>query len=389
MADAMVWRLDRRTWRMLRIIAFASLAVLVLNLVAWVTEEKEPPPDRLQSNKDSDSPLDRAFDGSSASLLRTQVVPTLQNPIARDQSAVWCGTLGLAWRQLQSDVTRTPIALRGAEKLAGWLNKEPAIELEPEHYYVAAGLYRDGILERIRRELPARFPNAPLPEFGVPKDPPVAMAYAYLEVALKYQFEFWENQEPLQFTDAQGKATPVRSFGIRAGDKTGGFRSQVGVLFRERGEFALDLSTESKPYQVVVAKVPVKPTLAETLAELDRRIAAARPGELGSEAVMLVPTMCWRVQHRFRELERKPLLMPGWERTWLDEVGQMIDFRMDRKGVVLASAARVRVLLNGDEHDPDPHKFIFDRPYLVVLKKRDGRPFFVMWVANSDLLYPY
>ncbi len=34
----------------------------------------------------------------------------------------------------------------------------------------------------------------------------------------------------------------------------------------------------------------------------------------------------------------------------------------------------------------DPN-FIFDRPFLIVVKKRGAeRPFFVMWVDNAELL---
>jgi len=32
-------------------------------------------------------------------------------------------------------------------------------------------------------------------------------------------------------------------------------------------------------------------------------------------------------------------------------------------------------------------RFVFDKPFLIVMKKRGAeRPFFVMWVANAELL---
>ena len=74
----------------------------------------------------------------------------------------------------------------------------------------------------------------------------------------------------------------------------------------------------------------------------------------------------------------------------MDEVVQMLDFRLDRRGVVLASMARdTSTILNGDDEPPNPERLIFDGPFLVVLKMRDGLPFFVMHVANAELLYPY
>jgi hypothetical protein len=341
---------------------------------------------------DNEEDLRRTFDGSTEQLTRTQVVPALESPLDATKSAVWCGTMGLAWKQFQNDVVKEPLRLQGAEKVCDMLNREPAVELQPEHYYVAAGWYKDGILDRVRRELPARFSEAPLP--ANPKAPPElqgGLAYAYLAVVFKYAVQFQENGEPLHFRDAAGKKTDVKSFGIRVQDKGDRpFRSQVAVLFRDGGDFALDLSSGSKPYQVIVARLPTQPTLAAYLAELDRRTAASLPTRLGESAVMFVPTMRWRLQHHFPELEKKKFLNPGFELHYMDEVDQMIDFRMDRKGVVLRSVARdTSNILNGHDHDADPAFFLFDRPYLVVLKKRDGRPFFVMWVANPELLYPF
>src|SRR5262249_27126281 len=125
-------------------------------------------------------------------------------------------------------------------------------------------------------------------------------------------------------------------------------------------------------------------------ADLDKRIAAGPASSLNESSVLLVPTMNWRIDHRFTELEKKRLLMPGFEAHRLDQVEQSIAFRMDRRGVELASRVMLQQnVLNGDDHHTDPNYFVFDRPYLVVLKKRGGPAFFAFWVANAELLYPF
>jgi hypothetical protein len=389
-------RVDPATKGLIGVIVGFAMLFALADVIFCRPDAEETSPAQVGNPAGSDEDdLARTFDGPSGQLTKTEVVPALGSPLSANKSAVWCGTLGLAWKQFETDVIKSPVRLKGAEPLCDMLNREPAAELQPEHYYVAGGWYKDGILDRIRRELPSKFPHAPLPPPSqAPPHLQVGLAYAYLEVVFKYAAQFQVNREPLHFRDAAGGKTDVKSFGIRSEDKGDRpFRSQVSVLFREGGTFALDLSSGSRPYQVIVARLPTQATLAGYLAELERRTAASLPQRLGESAIVFVPTMRWRLQHRFSELENKTLLNQlnqGSEQAYLEAVEQTIDFRMDRKGVVLRSAARISgTLLNGDDHDNDPAYFLFDCPYLVVLKTRDGRPFFVMWVANPELLYPF
>lgn len=69
--------------------------------------------------------------------------------------------------------------------------------------------------------------------------------------------------------------------------------------------------------------------------------------------------------------------------SFLKEVSQSVKFKIDRRGVELASRAKVHTYWNGSH----PEDFRFDRPYLIVLQTRESRqPFFVMWVDNAELM---
>jgi len=77
----------------------------------------------------------------------------------------------------------------------------------------------------------------------------------------------------------------------------------------------------------------------------------------------------------------KQLLNAKFRGLWLKTALQTIDFRLDRSGVELQSEAAVAVASAAEPN------FIFDRPFLIVVKKRGAeRPFFVMWVDNAELL---
>lgn len=331
----------------------------------------------------------RSFEGSSDQLTKSVVVPTLDTPVPDGKSAIWCGAMQVAWNRLRSDVTRVPVRIENAEPDSDRLNRAEFSEkdLDPKTFYAAAGHYKDGIVQRIQQDMAARFPRVRLPQFDESEDGGVA--FAYLEAALRFSADYFDNPDKFQFTDSAGKSTAVRSFGIRENEKhlAGKHRSQVGVLFRQGGEFALDLCRDSNPHQIVVAKLAWKGTLQATLADLEERAAKEQVGSLGVEATLLVPNLNYRVEHRFRELEGpdKRFLNPGLRDWYLISVAQVVQFKLDRSGAELASMVDTRFYANGNDHDPN--KYHFDRPFLIYMKKRDAkRPFFVMWVANAELL---
>src|SRR5262249_55416897 len=202
--------------------------------------------------------------------------------------------------------------------IADRLNRADQSEnaVEPEAVYAAAGIVKDDIVSRIQAQMADKFPKVPTPEFDAL--PGGAVAYAYLAAAAKYEYPYFENDEPFLFRDSAGKETAVGSFGIRKKDDYAyhQLRQQVEVLYcprqaiwneKEVPEFILDLCKTSQPYQVVLARVDRKPTLAETLADVKQKIAAQPTDSLTSQLhprdTLIVPNMAWKVSHRFGELE--------------------------------------------------------------------------------------
>lgn len=93
--------------------------------------------------------------------------------------------------------------------------------------------------------------------------------------------------------------------------------------------------------------------------------------------------MHWRVLHRFKELEDKEFLNPTLKGLFLNTAMQMTRFHLDRSGAELTSESKIFYLNGSSSH----FCFDFNRPFLVLMKKRGGKePFFVMWVDNAELL---
>jgi len=335
------------------------------------------------------------FSGDSQKLEQTVIVPTLDSPCPPGKNVIWCSSFQLAWNEMKDKVIGAPLQVVGAEEVAARLNaaKQSASDLDPKCFYVAGGRIKDGIVGKIEKDMAAKFPSHVLPDFNDYTDG--ILSYSYLTANVPFRHPFLEIEQGFSFTDSQGIKTQTEAFGVW-GAYQGRYkrmREQVQILYCRSGrypgdvvEYALDLCRHSQPYQVVVAVIEPRNSLAETIDHLgvqigkyeksaDYKYEEAR--RLRETDVLRVPEMVWRIDHRFTELIDKPLVNVGMP---IVEAIQTIQFRLDRSGAAVESEARLAP-------KAIPRDFIFDRPFLVYMQKRGAeQPFFVMWVDNDELL---
>jgi len=335
------------------------------------------------------------FSGDSQKLKQTVIVPTLDSPCPPGKNVIWCSSFQLAWNELRDNVIGAPLQVIGAEEIATRLNaaKQSALDLEPRAFYATGGWIRDGVVEKIRKDMAAKFPSHVLPEFGG-FDGGI-LAYSYLAARVPFKYPFRQVDKGVTFTDSQGIQTRVAGFGLWRAylRRYKNIREQVEVLyveFRDRSfevrECVIDLCRHSQPYQVVVAMVEPENSLAEMLEHVRMRIAdfekkPERAGDrrYGANDELRVPEMFWRIDRRFKELTGKTVANAGPPMPIVEAL-QTIEFRLDRYGAVVESDSKLTVLAA-------PRHFEFNRPFLVYVQKRGAeQPFFVMWVDNAELL---
>ncbi len=341
------------------------------------------------------------FSGSSNSLKQTIILPTLDSPCPLNRNVIWCSSFQLAWNRMKDDVIGALVEVAGADELVALLNvvEQSDADLEASSFYAAAGRVEDGIISKVRKDMAARFPSHFVPDFndieGIPR---AILAYSYLTANVPFKYPYRQVREKFVFTDSQGVESDVGAFGawgIHSRYKK--MREQVEILYlrqdynepnddRQMKEFAIDLCRRSEPYQVIVAVVEPKETLAQTLSYIRLQITDFKKEKNYEQArfldivdVLIVPEMFWEIEHRFNELIGKVVTNANPAMPII-EAKQGIKFKLDRYGAVLESEANISV-------SAIPRYFHFNRPYLVYMKKRDReQPFFVMWVDNAELL---
>lgn len=104
---------------------------------------------------------------SSTDMVGTEIVPTLDTPLAESGNAIWCATFPIAWSRLCEDVIGGPLQIANAQSVANRLNNSPLNEraLPPRDYYCEAGRLEDGIVATIRRKMSRKFPGVQTPTF--------------------------------------------------------------------------------------------------------------------------------------------------------------------------------------------------------------------------------
>jgi len=325
---------------------------------------------------------------------RTAIVPTLDTPIPEGKSALWCASFQIAWEHFKKDVTKGPVRLGGADDLARRLNDAPSVAdtVREEDVYAKGGFLRDGVIEKIEREMAGRFPGVPVPTLAGPLTEGVA--FAYLRASLPFTRRYADHKERLLFRGVDGEGKPVRSFGIPTslGRRSELFR-QIEVLHAADNEpghglaFVIDPCRDTYPYQLLLARLPRKATLAEALADMEKRARkGVEPGFdlLRNAYAFWVPHMRFRIAHRFAALEGRDLLNPSTEGLHLARAEQCVDFRLDASGASLASNS----ILDGAKGEP-PELRLND-PFLLVMRQRgEARSFLVLWIENDELLEPW
>ena len=177
------------------------------------------------------------------------VVPTLDTPMPKGRNVVWCATLQMAWNRLGEDVLHQPPHVQGAETVVSRLNRSQFGEddLPPDSYLATAGFAKDGVAEKVRKEMKRRFHR----EVEIdPMEPNDILAYAYLEANAAFTIPFFDNRSPFRFRGSSGNETEVTSFGIEEQHEYAyeAVRKQIDVLYllrktksEELEEFVLDL----------------------------------------------------------------------------------------------------------------------------------------------------
>lgn len=331
----------------------------------------------------------------SESFAESDILPHTEGELKPGRNYVYCATFQLAWDEMESKVFKQPVALSGDPALAIILNShgQPQVKLDVASYVALAGVANDHLISHIRTEIEQKFPAA---DIVPPKAEENALiAFAVLIKSLPFSEAFDPLKEPIPFRHAAG-VTNIAGFGFR-GDlpestpRTRGLLAQVDVLSHTSSDdFVVRLKPQTVSDQILLAKLPRPMTLAAAIEAVKSRIKNQDPSatRIGADETLAVPLIALGVRKRYAELEGRNVENSPWKEQhyYLDRAEQDIRFRLDEYGAELSSTAHVSYKSAVAHAEIRPRTFVFDGPFLLLLRNGAAEPYFAMWIETPELL---
>lgn len=336
----------------------------------------------------STPPSPPALEANATNLHVTRITAVLDTVISAGTNVLWCGTFQLAWNEAVDFFGED---LRFAEEtpLAVPLNLKAFTKqnLDEESYVVAGGVASRGLLERLRHDVSRKFGKAFQTEL-IPQTTtnPALFFYACLFKSLAFKNQFQPGEQPLLFGTNR-----VTAFGIEAhAPHEHLLREQVQVIdYQQTTNFIIELRTKSAADRLILAKIPPKGTLTETVNEVRQRIETRSGDPIWFER-LVIPKIDFALVRIYDELIGKhPALKNAsrWPDLSVSDAKQIIRFRLDERGALLKSEAVMPVATAAA---PEPVHLVFDQPFLLLMQRADSTtPYFALWIDNAELLVPW
>lgn len=313
----------------------------------------------------------------------TEVYAT-QNVAIENKNMIWCGTTNLAWNELRDNMIKEDIKLGGEDGLARELNQKPFTKdnLSDKDYIAMVGYKKDDIVNRINKALKDKFKEEEGWKVQAElKNPEDILAYSFLKKNITFKNAFEVLEDGMEF-----KGQKVEGFGMDKFDASQRSKliKQIEVLsYNNEDDFIIELKGDKSEDEIVLAKIPPKEKLKETL-----EYALTNRNKLESDVSILklrVPKIAFRVEKDFKELEGRPILNKNFERYSIEKATQKTEFSLTEKGAILKSKSEM-VATKSCAIQKNVN-LIFDKPFLIYMKeKNSNKPYLVLWVNNSEIM---
>lgn len=327
-------------------------------------------------------------------LTTSRVAASLSEPMRAGQSLLWCSTLQLAFDALETELG-PPLRVEPATPaVQALIDAAPAAQsLDSASYVALAGFGRDDIITKIHTALEETFGGAASPTM-IPQSvgPDDILAYAYLFKDLSFEWPLLRAEWGLDFL-----GTPVAQFGFwtdhDARDEHRAQRvGQIKVLhYADRENWSIEIATRAADDRLIIARAAGAPegSLGDAVRHVLERAETDPPAytKIGSDEDVRIPVMNFDVTRSFSELVG-PTLTGTKTGGPVVEALQNIRFRLDEKGAVLKSEARIGVKAAAPPEEE--REFICDGPFFVLMMRAGAsEPYFVGYFATPELLVPF
>ncbi len=212
-------------------------------------------------------------------------------------------------------------------------------------------------------------------------------AKAYFKKSLPFVIPLQKDDKPIQFLDDK-----VVSFGFY------GYNEVARILYyHDDNDFAIRLIPKDNEHEIILIKSHFDNSInlkdeVHRLSDYMSEFKGNRNDNnhwkyyLNDEDQISIPLIEFNIETNYSEIEGSTF-SAGKQNFFVDMVYQRTAFVLNEKGAEVESEAEIAVEAVAEEELPKPKRMFFDKPYLILLKRKDCKyPYFAMFVANSELM---
>jgi len=294
---------------------------------------------------------------------------------------VWGLAMNLAWNELNESILHEKLKLKTDDKIAlrmaEQLNDAPFTknDLDEESYYIKSG-YGQKTVDLINQESREKFPEKSFEDLKLNLDPTDIIAYAYFLKKMEYLTQFKEKKVLFEKEVVNGfYADTIQQ------------KNNVRILkYWDDNEFIIRLRLKDDGDELILAKGVDMNHPKDALNEIDKYNKHV-PSTINNDDEIEMPKLHLDHRRDYVELAGKFLANKGFERYFIAKMYEKIKFGMDHKGAKVESEAAIMVKAEMANQIPKVKKFILDKPFWVVMKRKSGQyPYFVLGVKNTEVM---
>lgn len=291
----------------------------------------------------------------------TDFLPTLESPIIKGKNSVYCSTLLLAWDLVRTEL-KGDLIVDSIDHDLFILNKSKSFSnsLTKDEYTSTVNV-RNRIIEIM----------------------------VFFSKSLPFVEDLDDQGDALTFNNSK-----VRSFG------THGVNMQVEILYyKNDSDFVIKLLTKDKSTELILYNIDMEfNTLIEAIQSADLKMLQGIKEKvddrfsgnylLNYDDLLIIPKLNFNIETYYPKMENKIVLNNKNELS-VDMVYQRTAFKLNENGAEIESESRTVLsdLSMVEKPSWKPKNLIFDKPFLIILRKTaTENPYFAMWICNDELM---
>lgn len=323
----------------------------------------------------------------------------LENYLGGDYKGnyVWAGAMNLAWNELNDNILGEDLQLRTDDKTAlaivEKLNDPPMFknDLDEASYYIKSG-YGQQTVSQINKESRAKFPNKTFADLSITLGPKEIISYAYFLKEVEYLNIFQGVVEG--WDEVLGSVIKVDYTHIFNNEEVKGFyaadrkqKDNVEVVkYWNDDKFIIKLRLRDKRDELFLVKGFEMGSPSQAVREINQ-YSKEELEVIGDDDNFKMPDLHLNFHRKYIELIEKFLVNAGFTNYFIGEMFEDIKFDMDYKGARVEAQGVIGLAWGLGGELPRIRNFILDKPFWVVMKRKDSaNPYFILGVNNTELM---